>query len=69
MINNINGCGLIKLQSKEVLMENFPGVASLNILNEIEERLEKKSKSIDIRVGTNDLTNDINLLSAIKSIN
>ena len=69
MINNINGCGLIKLQSKEVLMENFPGVASLNILNEIEEHLEKKSKSIDIRVGTNDLTNDINLLSAIKSIN
>ena len=56
MLKNINGRDLIKLQSKDVWMENFPGATSLNILNKIEEHLEKKSESIVINFGTNDLT-------------
>ena len=59
MLKNINGRGLIKLQSKDVWMENFPGATSLNILNKIEEHLEKKSESIVINFGTNDLTDYI----------
>ena len=59
MLKNINGRGLIKLQSKDVWMENFPGATSLNILNKIDEHLEKKSESIVINFGTNDLTDYI----------
>ena len=59
---------LIKLQSKEILVENFRGATSLDILYETEEHLEINPVSFVIQVGTNDLTNDTNLLNNVNKI-
>ena len=66
MLNNINSCGLSK--SKEVDVLNFPGATSLDVLTKIDDVLNKKPVSIIVHVGTNGLTNDINLLSNVKKI-
>ena len=66
MLNNINGCGLSKTKKVDVL--KFPGATSADIVTKIDDVLDKKPESIIIHVSTNDLTNDINLLSNIKKI-
>ena len=66
MINNINNRGLSKTKKVNVL--NFPGATSTNILTNIDDVLEKNPESIIIHVGTNDFTNDVNLLSNVKKI-
>ena len=66
MLNNINSCGLSK--SKEVDVLNFPGATSSDVLTKIDDVLNKKPASLIVHVGTNDLTNDINLLSNVKKI-
>ena len=66
MLNNINSRGLSK--SKEVAMLNFPGATSSDVLMKIDDVLNKKPASLIVHVGTNDLTNDINLLSNVKKI-
>ena len=60
MLNNINSCGLSK--SKEVDVLNFPGTTSSDVLTKIDDVLNKKPTSLIVHVGTNDLTNYINLL-------
>ena len=60
MLNNINSCGLSK--SKEVDVLNFPGKTSSDVLTKIDDVLNKKPTSLIVHVGTNDLTNYINLL-------
>ena len=60
MLNNINSCGLSK--SKEVDVLNFPGTTSSDVLTKIDDMLNKKPTSLIVHVGTNDLTNYINLL-------
>ena len=59
MLNNINSCGLSK--SKEVDVLNFPGTTSSDVLTKIDDVLNKKPTSLIVHVGTNDLTNYINL--------
>ena len=66
MLNNINSRGLSK--SKEVDVLNFPGATSSDVLTKIDDVLNKKPASLIVHVGTNDLTNDINLLSNVKKI-
>ena len=66
MLNNINSCGLSK--SKKVDVSNFPGATSSDVLMKIDDVLNKKPASLIVHVGTNDLTNDINLLSNVKKI-
>ena len=66
MLKNIKGHCLSKLQSQKVQVETFPGITSLNILDQIEESLERKFESLIIHVETNDQTNDISLLSNSK---
>ena len=66
MSNNINSRGLSK--SKEVDVLNFPGATSLDVLTKIDDVLNKKPVSLIVHVSTNDLTNDINLLSNVKKI-
>ena len=61
MLNNINGRGLSKTKKVDVL--KFPGATSADIVTKIDDVLDEKPESIIIHVGTNDLTNDINLLS------
>ena len=63
MLNNITSRGLSK--SKEVDVLNFPGATSADVLTKIDDVLKK---FIIVYVGTNDLTNDKNLLSNVKKI-
>ena len=64
MLNNINSRGLSKSKEEDVL--NFPGVTSAAVLMKIDDVLNKKTAALIVHVGTNDLTNDINLLSNVK---
>ena len=47
---------------------NFPGATSADVLTKIDDVLNKKPASLIIHVGTNDPTNDVNLLSNVKKI-
>ena len=65
MLNNVNSHGLSK--SKNVDVINFPGATSTDIVENIDKILEKQQpKSLIVHVGTNDLTNDVNLLNNVK---
>ena len=64
MLNNINGKGLSKLKKVDVL--NIPGATSGDIVDKIDDVLERKLESLIVHVGTNDLTNNVNLLSNVK---
>ena len=66
ILNNINNRGLLETKKFDVL--NFHGATSTDILTKIDDVLDKKPESIIIHVETNDLTNDVNLLSNIKNI-
>ena len=66
MLNNINARGLSK--SKKVDVLNYPGATSSDMVNEIDEVLKGKPESLLIYIGTNDLTNNINLLTNVKKI-
>ena len=66
MLNNSNNLGLSKTKKVDVL--NFPGATSTDILTKIDNVLDKKLESIIIHAGTNDLTDDLNLLSNVKKI-
>ena len=64
MLNNINSRGLSK--SKEVDVLSFSGATSSDILRKIDDLLNKQPASQIVHVGTNNLTNYINLLSNVK---
>ena len=66
MLNNIKSQGLSKSKKVEVL--NFPGATSRDIVGKIDDVLNQKPESLIVHVGTNDLTNETNLLSNIKQI-
>ena len=66
MLNNINSRGLSKSKKVEVL--NFSGATSVDIVDKMDVILDDKPKSIIVHVGTNDLTNDVNLLNNVKKI-
>ena len=64
MLNNINS----RNKLKEVDVLNFPDATSSDVLTKIEYVLNKKPTSLIVYVGTNDLTNDVNLLLNVKKI-
>ena len=66
MLNNVNSRGLSKSKKVEVL--NFPGATSNDILGKIDDVLNRKPESLIVHAGTNDLTNEINLLNNVKKI-
>ena len=53
---------------KKVDVLNLPGATSTDILAKIGDGLDKKIESIMIQFGTNNLTNDVKLLSNAKNI-
>ena len=56
-------------KSKNVEVINFPGATSTSIVENIDKILEnQRPKSLIIHVGTNDLTDDVNLLNNVKKI-
>ena len=66
MLNNVNSRGISKSKKVEVL--NFPGATSNDILRKIDDVLNRKPESLIVHAGTNDLTNEINLLNNVKKI-
>ena len=75
MLNNVNSrglsnqkCGAIKLKLLKVELLNFPGVTSTDVVNKVDDILVDKPQSLIVHVGTNDLTNDVNLLNNVKKI-
>ena len=65
MLNGIHEKGLSK--NHTVKINNFSGGASETVLENIDETLKSKPDLI-VHVGTNDLTNGINLLNQAKKI-
>ena len=63
MLNNINSWGLWKSKKVEVL--NFTGATSNDIVGKIDDVLNQNPESLIVHVGTNDFTNEINLLNNI----
>ena len=67
MLNNVNSRGLSKSENVKVI--SFPGATSIDIVENIDRILENQQpKSLIVHVGTNDLTNDVNLLNNVKKI-
>ena len=68
MLNNINSRGLSKSKKVEVL--NCPGSTqqAATLSEKINDVLNQKPESLIVHVGTNDLTNEINLLNNIKKL-
>ena len=66
MLNNINGKGLSKSTNVDDL--NIPGATSGDIADKIDDVLEGKPELLIVHIGTNDLTNNVNLLSNAKKI-
>ena len=65
MLNNVISRGLSNSKNVEVI--NFPGATSTDIVKNIDKILENQlPKSLIVHVGTNDLTNDANLLNNVK---
>ena len=64
MLSNINS----RNKLKEVDVLNFPDATSSDVLTKIEDVLNKKPTSLIVYFGTNDLTNDVNLLLNVKKI-
>ena len=66
ILNGVNEKGLSK--SRNVKVKNYPGVASEDILDKIDDLLKVKPDCLLVHVGTNDLTNNVNLLNSVKKM-
>ena len=64
MLNGVNEKWLSK--SYNVKVKNYPGATSEDILNKISDLLKVKPDCSLVHVGTNDLTNNMNLLNPVK---
>ena len=64
MRNGVDEKGLSK--SHNVKVKNYPGATSEDILDKIDDLLKVKPDCLLLHVGTNDLTNYVNLLNSVK---
>ena len=49
-------------------MINFPGVTTEKITDELDDLIEGKPDDLIVRVGTNDIPNNVNFLNNIQEI-
>ena len=66
ILNGVNEKGLSK--SHNVKVKNYPGATSEDILDKIDDLLKVKPDCLLVHVGTNDLTNNVNLLNSVKKM-
>ena len=66
MVNGVNDKGLSK--SYNVKVKNYPGATSEDIVDKIDDLLKVKPDCLLVHVGTNDLTNNVNLLNSVKKM-
>ena len=64
MRNGVDEKGLSK--SHNVKVKNYPGATSEDILDKIDDLLKVKPDCLLLHVGTNNLTNNVNLLNSVK---
>ena len=64
MFNGVNEKGLSR--SYNVKVKNYPGATSEDILDKIDDLLKVKPDCLLLHVGTNYLTNNVNLLNSVK---
>ena len=64
MLNDVNEKGLSKL--RKVKVKNYPGATSEDILDKIDDLLKVKPDCLLVYVGTNDLTNNVNLQNSVE---
>ena len=54
--------------SEKVKIVNFPGGTSEKILEKMDDIIKEQPDDLIVHVGTNDLTNNVNLLTNVKKI-
>ena len=64
MLNGVDEKGSSK--SHNAKTKNHPGATSEDILDEIDDLLKVKPDCLLVHVGTNDLTNNVNLLNSVR---
>ena len=66
MVNGISEKGLSV--NHKVKIVNFPGGTSEKILEKLDDIIKEQPEDLIVHVGTNDLTNNVNLLTNVKKI-
>ena len=66
MLNGVNEKGLSKLHN--VKIKNYPGASSEDILDKVDDLLKVKPDCLLVHVGTDNLTNKVNLLNSVNEI-
>ena len=66
MVNGISEKGLSV--NHKVKIVNFPGGTSEKILEKLDVIIKEKPDDLIVHVGTNDITNNVNLLTNVKKI-
>ena len=66
MVNGISGKGINV--NHQVKIVNFPGGTSKKILEKLDVIIKEKPDDLIVHVGTNDITNNVNLLTNVKKI-
>ena len=66
MVNDILEKGLSV--NRKVKNVNFPGGTREKILKKVDEKIKEQPDDLIVHVGTNDLTNNVNLLTKVKKI-
>ena len=64
MVNGISEKGLSV--NHKVKIVNFPGGTSEKILEKLDDIIKEQPDDLIVHVGTNDLTNNVNLLTNVK---
>ena len=64
MVNGISEKGLSV--NHKVKIVNFPGGTSEKILEKLDDIIKEQPEDLIVHVGTNDLTNNVNLLTNVK---
>ena len=66
MVNGISEKGLSV--NHKVKIVNFPGGTSKKILEKLDVIIKEKPDDLIVHVGTNDITNNVNLLTNVKKV-
>ena len=66
MLNNLSEKGLSKTHKVRVI--NFPGGTSEKITDQLGDLIKGNPDALVVHVGTNDISNNVNLLNNVKKI-
>ena len=66
VLNGVNEKGLSK--SHNIKVKNYLGATNEDILDKIDDLLNVKPDCLLVHVGTNNLTNNVNLLNSVKKM-